>query len=114
MSESKTPSGTQTGETSNRARGPRGFVQRLFAMRFSDLVLLIIMCVVVGMVLAFLNVDPARLWVDFFGAIGEAWTSFFDNLWGALGWMIQYFFLGAVIIVPLFLIWRLIKALSKT
>lgn len=110
MSETKTPSG----RTDNASGGPRRFVQRLFAMRLSDLVLLVIMCVVVGMVLAFLNVDPARLWVDFFGAIGEAWTSFFDNLWGALGWMLQYFFLGAVIIVPLFLIWRLIKAATKT
>jgi hypothetical protein len=37
------------------------FVQRLTNIKPSDLVILFFLCVLVGMVLAFLNVDPADL-----------------------------------------------------
>lgn len=103
---------TEPQKTSDQS--PRSFLQRLLAVRPSDLVILFFLCVLVGMVLALLNVDPARLWVDFFGAVADAWTSFFENIGDALGWALQYFFLGAVIIIPIWLVWRLIKALSKT
>lgn len=91
----------------------RSFIQRLIAVRPSDLVIVFFLCVLVGMILAVLNVDPARLWVDFFGAVADAWSSFFENIGDALGWALQYFFLGAVIIVPIWLVIRLIKAVSK-
>lgn len=92
---------------------PRSFFQRMLAVRPSDLVIVFFLCVLVGMILAVLNVDPARLWVDFFGAVADAWSSFFDNLGDALGWALQYFFLGAVIIIPIWLVLRIIKAVSK-
>lgn len=95
-------------------RSSRTFLQRLFAVRPSDLVIVALCCVLVGMLLALLNVDPARLWVDFFGAVADAWTSFFENIGDALGWALQYFVLGAVIILPIWIVWRLIKALSKS
>lgn len=91
----------------------KSFIQRLLAVRPSDLVIVFFLCVLVGMILAVLNVDPARLWVDFFGAVADAWSSFFGNLGDALGWALQYFFLGAVIIIPIWIVLRLIKAASK-
>jgi hypothetical protein len=104
---------SQDQNTADRA-SRKSFVQRLLAVRPGDLVIIFFLCVIVGMLLALLNVDPARLWVDFFGAVADAWTSFFENIGDALGWALQYFFLGAVIIIPIWVVWRIIKALSKT
>jgi succinate dehydrogenase hydrophobic anchor subunit len=99
--------------TQPREQERKSFVSRLVSFRISDLVIVFFLCVLVGMVLAVLNVDPARLWVDFFGAVADAWTSFFGNLGDALGWALQYFFLGAVIIIPIWILVRVVKALSK-
>lgn len=88
-------------------------IKRLAAVKPSDLVILFFLCVLVGMILAFLNVNPADLWVDFFGAVTEAWQRFFENLGSALGWALQYFFLGAVIIVPIWLLVHVLRALSS-
>jgi hypothetical protein len=101
-------------DQNTQAKSQKPFLQRLLAVRPSDLVIIFFLCVLVGMILALLNVDPARLWVDFFGAVADAWTSFFENIGDALGWALQYFFLGAIIIIPIWVVWRLIKALSKT
>lgn len=92
---------------------PRSMIKRLTAVRPGDLVILFFLCVAVGMILAFLNVDPASLWMDFFGAVADAWRSFFGNLGSALGWALQYFLLGAVIIVPIWLLIHVIRALSN-
>jgi hypothetical protein len=95
-------------------RPNKSFLQRLLSVRPGDLVIIFFLCVIVGMLLALLNVDPARLWVDFFGAVADAWTSFFENVGDALGWALQYFFLGAVIIIPIWIAWRLVRALTKS
>ena len=91
----------------------KSIVQRLAAVKPSDLIILFFLCVLVGMILAFLNVDPASLWVDFFGAVADAWRSFFENLGSAFSWALQYFFLGAVIIVPIWLLFHVIRALTN-
>jgi hypothetical protein len=96
-----------------KAAAPRPLIQRLAAIKPSDLVILFFLCVLVGMILAFLDVNPANLWVDFFGAVTEAWQRFFENLGSALGWALQYFFLGAVIIVPIWLLFHVLRALSN-
>jgi len=101
-------------QNNTESQPPKSFLQRLLAVRPGDLVIIFFLCVIVGMLLALLNVDPARLWVDFFGAVADAWTSFFENIGDALGWALQYFFLGAVIIIPIWIVWRLIKALTKS
>lgn len=96
-----------------KAAAPRPLIQRLAAIKPSDLVILFFLCVLVGMILAFLDVNPANLWVDFFGAVTEAWQRFFENLGSALGWALQYFFLGAVIIVPIWALFHVLRALSN-
>jgi hypothetical protein len=94
-------------------RARRSFWQRLAAVKPSDIVLLIVLCVVVGLILAAFNVDPADLWVDFFGAVGRAWTAFFDSIGSTLGWALRYLALGAVIVVPIWIVWRVITAASR-
>jgi len=100
-------------QSAPKAASSRPLIQRLMAIKPSDLVIIVLLCVLVGMILAFLDVNPADLWVDFFGAVTEAWQRFFENLGSALGWALQYFFLGAVIIVPIWLLFHVLRALSN-
>lgn len=90
-----------------------GLVGRLTDVRFSDLVILFFLCVLVGLVLAFFNVDPADLWVDFFATVGEAWNSFFGGLGELLGNALKYFFLGAVVILPIWILWHVVRAVLR-
>ena len=90
----------------------KSFFARLVSIRPSDLIGVIVLCVIIGLVLAVFNVDPANLWVDFFDALGEAWQRFFEIIADSIGWAVQYFFLGAVIVVPIWIVYRLIKAAS--
>ena len=102
------PPPAREGET----RAKKSFMQRLLAIKPSDLIAVFFLCVLAGLVLAVFNVDPATLWVDFFGAVGEAWQRFFEILADSLGWAVQYFFLGAVLVIPIWIAWRIIKAAS--
>ncbi|MCC5996015.1 MAG: hypothetical protein JJU18_06555 [Oceanicaulis sp.] len=104
---------TQTPDATPPTPARRTFWQRLVAIRPSDIVLLLVLCVIVGLVLAAFRIDPADLWVDFFGAVGRAWSAFFDSLGSTLRWAVQYLLLGAVIVVPIWIAWRLIKAFSR-
>ncbi len=104
---------TEPSQTSAPSHGRKSLIQRLAAVRPSDLVLIFFLCVLVGMILAFLNVNPADLWVDFFGAVADAWREFFGNLGSAIGWALQYFFLGAVIIIPIWLLFHVIRAVTS-
>lgn len=89
------------------------FIQRLVAVRVRDLVWLFFMCVVAGLVLALFNIDPAELWVDFFGTLARAWDRFFIIISDSVVWSLRYFLLGAVLVVPLWIIWRLITAAGR-
>lgn len=91
----------------------RGFAGRLFAISVSDIVWLIVACVIAGLVLAAFNVDPARLWVDFFGTLGEAWERFFDIIGDTVSWGVGYFLLGAVLVVPIWILWRVLSATGR-
>ncbi len=91
----------------------RGFVQRLLAVRPSDIATLVILCIVAGLVLAALRVDPAGLWVDFFGTLAAAWDRFFTIIASSAEYALRYFLLGAVLVVPIWLVWRLIRALRR-
>ncbi|KAA5805198.1 hypothetical protein F1654_04225 [Alkalicaulis satelles] len=91
----------------------RTFLQRLVAFKPSDIVLLVVLCVVVGLVLAAFRIDPAELWVDFFGAVARAWSAFFESIGSTLRWAVQYLLLGAVIVVPIWIVVRVITAASR-
>lgn len=72
----------------------------------SVLVKLVLLSIVVGIVLSWLSWSPMEIvdWV----------IRFFERLWtgifGSLDRAIDYFMLGAVIVVPLFLLSRLLKS----
>ncbi len=89
------------------------FVQRLMAVRFRDIIVLFILCVIAGLVLALFNIDPAELWVDFFGTIARAWDRFFLIVSDSLVWSLRYFLLGAVLVVPIWVIWRVVAAAGR-
>lgn len=89
------------------------FLQRVIAVQLKDLLVLFLLCVLAGVVLALFNVDPAELWVDFFGTIARAWDRFFLIITESLGWSVRYFLLGAVLVVPIWIIWRVISAAGR-
>lgn len=89
------------------------FLQRLISVRLRDILVLFLLCVLAGLVLALFNIDPAELWVDFFGTIARAWDRFFVIVTESLGWSVRYFLLGAVLVVPLWILWRVFAAMGR-
>ena len=72
----------------------------------SVLVKLVLLSIVVGVVLSWLSWSPMEIvdWVILF--FERLWTGIF----GSLDRAVDYFMLGAVIVVPLFLLSRLMKS----
>lgn len=98
---------------SDRAPPRKSFFQRVVAVRLRDIIILFLLCVLAGVMLALFNIDPAELWVDFFGTIARAWDRFFIIVSESLGWSVRYFLLGAVLVVPIWIVWRLIAAAGR-
>jgi TM2 domain-containing membrane protein YozV len=92
-----------------QSKPKKSFVQRLFAFSPSGLVKLILACLGVGIVLAILNIDPRRVWSDFFGTISDAWA----KGWEMADWAVDYLLLGAILVVPVFIILRVLSAVGK-
>ncbi|HUD53348.1 DUF6460 domain-containing protein [Parvibaculum sp.] len=59
--------------------------------------------IVVGLLLAFFGIRPIDLWYDFIDTVVRIWHMGFD----AIDWSVKYFLLGAVVVVPIWLIVRL-------
>ncbi|VAV89754.1 hypothetical protein MNBD_ALPHA06-896 [hydrothermal vent metagenome] len=87
----------------------RSFLQKLFAISPAGLFKLLLACLGVGILLAVLNIDPRRVWFDFFGTISDAWA----KGWELAGGAVDYLLLGAIIVVPVFLVMRLLQASGK-
>lgn len=92
----------------------RTFMQRLVRISASDLARLIFLCVLVGFILAAFHINPRRLWIDFFGTVGEAWGRFIDFLTNSASWAVEYFVLGAVIVVPIWIVFRILRAMRRS
>jgi Family of unknown function (DUF6460) len=73
---------------------------------FWVLVRLIMLSIVVGVVLAVLDLDVFSL----LRGLRELFYEFFDNIWYAVDTVFEWFLLGAVVVFPLWLISRLLKA----
>ncbi len=100
-------------EHNTHATGSKSMLHRILSVRFADLMIVFLLCVLVGLVLAVFQVDPADLWVDFFQTVGDAWASFFDSIGASVRWALRYFFLGAVIVLPIWLAVHLIRAFTR-
>lgn len=91
----------------------KSFAKRLFQVNATDILRLVFLCIIAGLVLAAFHVNPRRLWVDFFGTIAESWGRFIDFLTETASWAFDYFFLGAVLVIPIWIVFRFLRALRR-
>ena len=73
------------------------------------LVRLVLLSVLVGVILAALGLDPANIMHSLERFVRGIW----DMGWDAVTWLWRYFLLGAVLVVPIWLIVRLVKTPSR-
>jgi hypothetical protein len=67
---------------------------------------LILLSILIGVVLSALGLDPLNIFASLQRLIRDIWNMGFD----AVRWLWQYFLLGAVIVIPIWLIMRLVRA----
>lgn len=66
---------------------------------------LLLLCVLVGFILSAMGFDPWNIWRSLQDLIRAIWNMGFEAIW----WVWRYFLLGAVIVIPIWLIVRLAK-----
>jgi uncharacterized protein DUF6460 len=67
---------------------------------------LILLSILVGVILAAIGLDPLNIVRSIERLIRSIW----DMGWDAIAWVWRYFLLGAVIVVPIWLVIRLVRA----
>ena len=67
---------------------------------------LVLLCILVGVILHALGFDPANIFWSIERMIRAVWDMGFD----AIRWVWRYFLLGAIIVIPIWLIIRLVRA----
>jgi hypothetical protein len=71
----------------------------------SVLVRLVLLSILVGVILSAIGLDPFDIWRSFERLVRSIW----NMGWDAIDWAWRYFLLGAVIVVPIWLLVRLTK-----
>ena len=66
---------------------------------------LVLLSILVGVILKVLGLDPWNIWRSIENLVRMIWDMGFD----AIEWVLRYFLLGAVIVVPIWLIVRLVR-----
>ena len=103
-----------TSMSSSRAPERSGnFVRRLFSIKPSDFFRLALMSVLVGFLLVAFNIEPTELWASFLRTITLVWGRFLDYFAHGAADILNYMVLGAVIVVPIWIIGRLMKATQR-
>ncbi len=69
---------------------------------------LILLCVLVGVILAALGFDPGNIVESIRRVVESIWNMGFD----AVRWAWRYFLLGAIVVIPIWLIVRFVRAPS--
>jgi hypothetical protein len=67
---------------------------------------LVLLSILVGVILAALGLDPR----DIFRSIQDLITRIWDMGFDAIRWVWRYFLLGAVLVIPIWFIMRLLKS----
>ena len=67
---------------------------------------LILLSILIGVVLSALGLDPLNIFASLQRLVRDIWNMGFD----AVRWLWQYFLLGAVLVIPIWLILRLVRA----
>jgi Domain of unknown function (DUF6460) len=94
-------------QESLESRRPQDFVQRFFGGPPLAVVgRLILLSILVGVILAAIGLDPWNILESVRRLVERVWNMGFD----AIRWLWRYFLLGAVIVVPIWLLVRLAKA----
>lgn len=70
---------------------------------------LVLLSIVVGVVLSALGVTPA----NFFYHIEVLLRRIYDLGFGALDWLLQYLLLGAIVVIPIWIVTRFLKAFGR-
>jgi hypothetical protein len=89
----------------------QGFLGRfLGGPPLSVAVRLVLLSILVGVILAALGLDPLNI----IRSVERLFRAIWEMGWDAVSWVWRYFLLGAVIVVPIWLIARLVKSGSRT
>ena len=87
----------------------RHMLLRLFGIKFFGWVRLILLCILVGFVVLAAEFDPRTQDVNMVAAV----SSFMSSAWTALRWAVLNFWkpalAGAGIVMPIWLLWRLLS-----
>jgi uncharacterized protein DUF6460 len=67
---------------------------------------LILLSILIGVVLSALGLDPWNIYESIVSLFRRIWNMGFD----AVRWLWQYFLLGAVLVIPIWLILRVVRA----
>ena len=67
---------------------------------------LVLLCILVGVILKVIGLDPFNIWRSLEDLVRAIWNMGFD----AVVWLWRYFLLGAVIVIPIWLIVRFMRA----
>jgi len=70
---------------------------------------LLVLSLVVGVVLSALGITPANL----FQSLNVLAKRLYDLGFGAIDWILQYILVGAMVVVPIWLIARLVRAVQQ-
>jgi hypothetical protein len=93
-------------QESLESRKPHDYIQRFFGGPPLAVVgRLILLSILVGVILAAIGLDPWNILESVRRLIERVWNTGFD----AVRWLWRYFLLGAVIVVPIWLLVRLAK-----
>ena len=83
------------------------YVQRFFGGPPAAVIIrLVLLSILVGVILSAIGLDPRDIWRSVERLVRSVW----DMGWDAVVWVWRYFLLGAVIVVPIWLLVRLAKS----
>jgi len=66
---------------------------------------LVLLCILAGVILTALGFDPWNIWRSLQNLVRSIWDMGFEAVW----WVWRYFLVGAVVVIPIWLIVRLAK-----
>jgi H+/Cl- antiporter ClcA len=66
---------------------------------------LVLLSILVGVILSAVGLDPLNLWRSLQNLVRQIWEMGFDAFW----WLWRYFLLGAVLVIPIWLVVRVAK-----
>jgi len=97
----------QSAQPSLESRNPQDYVHRFFGgPPLAVIGRLVLLSILVGVILAAIGLDPWNIIESVERLLQHVWNMGFDTI----RWLWRYFLLGAVIVVPIWLLVRVSKA----